>query len=598
MSIDEDENELEDEYSGNKDFHNIDDDKKRRTSGDDFFKDDDFEFEGYEEQGTEGEGFRSKRIKQKRKRRKTIFRIAAVLLILILVAVGVIFWLVPWIKSKLPSQVEIPEEDRITIPGSLELGQDINIVIACAGENLDEPEVSSVVFSSYHNVEGKLISLYIPVNTYMDIPGTGAGLVSDSAGIGGMELLNKTLENNLALTSLNMEVDYYMLLDVYNIVEKLGGVSINLDEAITVKNYDDDSTFDLAQGENLIDGAQAVNFLKYFSGIEQDVQIEEIVKQKILLDAIIDKIAGESAEDLSANLSLINDYMDTDLNMEERLKIFSTFSSIEPDKKLSYALDVSEPTPLEGIGIIYIMKDISELAQIFSEEGTAAGEEEISSFTDTVRITILNGAFESPEAIGLAATTSETLGGLKFEDGRNKYEIAEVKNSDNTYESTQILVYTQDENTLAAADELKQVLGTGVINVREEEVIDSDIVLILGADYLAITTGTAEVETEGQLVKVIILNGEGTAGLAATVTDILEDYFNSEEETAILLEPRSADNFNYTETEITIFTSREGINEVAQRIQERLGVGVIGYSDNNADNVDISIILGSDYTSQ
>ena len=317
-----------------------------------------------------------------------------------------------------------------------------------------------------------------------------------------------------------------------------------------------------------------------------------------MLDAIIDKIAGESAEDLSANLSLINDYMDTDLNMEERLKIFSTFSSIEPDKKLSYALDVSEPTPLEGIGIIYIMKDISELAQIFSEEGTAAGEEEISSFTDTVRITILNGAFESPEAIGLAATTSETLGGLKFEDGRNKYEIAEVKNSDNTYESTQILVYTQDENTLAAADELKQVLGTGVINVREEEVIDSDIVLILGADYLAITTGTAEVETEGQLVKVIILNGEGTAGLAATVTDILEDYFNSEEETAILLEPRSADNFNYTETEITIFTSREGINEVAQRIQERLGVGVIGYSDNNADNVDISIILGSDYTSQ
>ena len=595
MSINEDENELEDEYSGNKDFHNIEDDKKRHESGDDFFKDEDFEFEGYKDEGVDDEGFRSKRIKQRKKRRKIIFRITAVLLVLILIAVAVIFWLVPWIKSKLPSEVEIPDEERIAIPSSLDLGQDINLVVACAGENLDEPEVSSIVFSSYYSSEEKLISLYIPVNTLMDIPGTGAGLVSESAGIGGMELLNETLENNLGL---DREVDYYMLLDVYNVVEKLGGISINLDGAITIKNYDDDSTLNLAQGENLIDGTKAVNFLKYFSGIEQGVPVENIINQKILIDAIINKIAGGSAEELSANLSLINDYMDTDLNMEERLKIFSTFSGIEPDKRLSYDLSVSPPTELEGMGIVYIMGDISELAQIFSKEGTVTEEEEVSSFTDTVKITVLNGAFESPEAIGLAAKTAETLKALKFEDDRNKYEIVEVKNSDNTYDSTQILVYTQDENTLAAADEVKQILGTGVINVREEEAIDSDIVLVLGTDYLAIASGEAESEAEEQLVKIIVLNGEGTAGLAATVTDILEDYFNSGEETAILLEPKSAGNFNYTETEITIFASREGINEIAQRIQERLDVGVIGYSDDNKDNVDISVTLGSDYTSK
>lgn len=595
MSINEDENELEDEYSGNKDFHNIDDDKKRHESGDDFFKDDDFEFEGYEDKGAGDDGFRSKRIKQRKKRRKIIFRITAVLIVLILVAVAVIFWLVPWIKSRISSKVEIPDEERIEIPGSLELGQDINLVIACAGENLDEPEVSSIIFSSYYSSNEKLISLYIPVNTLMDIPGTGAGLISESAGTGGMELLNETLENNLGL---DREVDYYILFDVYNVVEKLGGISINLDEAVTVKNYGDDSTIDLAQGENLIDGTKAISFLRYFSGIEQDIPVENIINQKILIEAIIDRIAGGSAEEMAANLNLVNDYMDTDLNMEERLKIFSTFSGIEPDKKLSYALSVSPPTELEGMGIVYIMGDVSELAQIFSKEGTVTEEEEVSSFTDTIRITVLNGAFQSPEAAGLAAKTSETLKVLKFEDGRNKYEIVEVKNSDNTYDSTQILVYTGDENTLAAADEVKQVLGTGVINVREEQAIDSDIVLVLGTDYLAISTGEAESETEEQRVKIIVLNGEGTAGLAATVTGILEDYFNSAEETAILLEPKSAGNFNYTETEITIFTSREGINEIAQKIRERLGVGVIGYSDDNKDNVDISITLGSDYTSK
>jgi len=594
MSFDEDENKFKDEYSGNKDFHNINnDDKKSRDSGDDFFKDEDFEFEGYEDESTEGEGFRSKRIKQRKKRRRVVFRIIAVSFILVVLAAGAVFGY-RYIKNRFfTAAEEIPEEERISIPSSLELGQDINIVIACAGENLDEPDVSSIIFSSYYSSEEKLISLCIPVNTLMDIPGTGAGLISDSVGIGGMERLNNSLENNLGI---DRKVDYYILLDVYNVVEKLGGVNLELDEEITVKNYDDDSTFKLGKGVNLIDGAKAVNFLKYFSGIEKDVPIGDIVKQKILLDAIIDRIVGESAEDLSGNLNLVKDFMDTDLNMEERLKIFSTFSGIGADKNLSYPLGVSPPTELEGMGIVYI-PDVSGLAQIFSEEGTVP-EEEVTSFTDTVRITILNGVYDSPEAFGLAATTSETFEGLKFEDGRSKYEIVEVKNSDNIYEDTQILVYTQDENTLAAADDVKQVLGAGSINVREEEVIDSDIILILGKDYLAITTGSAEGETEEQLVKIIVLNGEGTNKIAATVTDILEDYFNSEEETVVLLEPRSADNYNYTQTEITIFTSREGVNEMAQRIQERLGVGVIGYLDNNVDNVDISVTLGSDYTNQ
>jgi len=101
---------------------------------------------------------------------------------------------------------------------------------------------------------------------------------------------------------------------------------------------------------------------------------------------------------------------------------------------------------------------------------------------------------------------------------------------------------------------------------------------------------------EDGLIKIIVLNGEGTARIATSVTNILDDYFNSVEETVVMLEPRSADNFNYTQTKITVSTSQEGINEIAQKIQERLGVGVIEYSDNNVDNVDISIIIGSDYT--
>ena len=596
MSFDEDEKNFKGRDPGERDSYNMDNGgKKPRNSGDDFFKDEDFELEGYKDEEVESEGFRSKRIKEKRKKGKKFFRIIAVMLALVVVATGVVFGY-RYIKNRFFSEAEIPEEEGIIIPesGSLELGQDINLAIACAGENLDEPEVSSIIFSSYSRSEEKLISLCIPVNTLMDIPaGIGEELVGESVK-GGMDLLSRTLENNLG-----MEVDNYILLNVFDVVNKLGGIDLVLPEEIpAVKNYDDDSTFKLDKGKNLIDGAKAVNFLKYFSGMEKDVPIGDIIKQKLLLDAIISKIAGENDEEMLANLNLIKDFMGTDLSMEDQSKIFSTFSKIETGKNEFHALPISTSTVLPEGGIVWIPDDVSKIAEIFSKEGTVP-EEEITSFTDTVRIKIYNGAYDSPGAGGLAANTSEIFEGLKFEDGRDKYEIVDKTNAPDkgNYENTQILVYSPDENALAAADDIKAILGVGSISVGEDELIDLDIIVILGKDYLEISAGSPEVETEDQLIKINILNGEGTAKLAFTVKETIESHFNEDGKVLEVVETKDADNWNYTQTEIRIFTSGERVETLAKQLQDWLGVGVIvPPSDNNVDNVDISIILGKDYT--
>ncbi len=594
MSFDEDEKKFGNNNPDDNDFYKLDDEsEENNNSGDDFFKDEDFEFEGYDdEKEPEREGIRSKRTKQRGKKRKAIFRITAILLVLILAAAAIVFWAVPWIKNRFFSKPVITEEERITIPDSLILGEDINIVFACASGNLDEPDVNTIIFSSYYSSDNKLISLCIPPRTLMDIPGVGAELIGRSVNIQGMDLLNLALKSNLGM---NMEIDYYILFDVLNAVNKLGGIDLELAEEVSVKNYSDNSTFTLEKGNNLVDGAEALNFLKYFSGMEKDVPIENIKNQKLIVDALIRKIAGKNEEEMSANLNLVKDFMDTDLSMEDSLKIFSTLPGIDSGKNYTYALSVSS-TELGGEDIVYIPKDISKLAEIFSKEGISTTEES-QGFTETVKITILNGAYDSTEAFGLATNVSETLKNLKFDDGTNKYDVIEVGNADKIHESTQILVYTPDENKLAAADDIIEVLGAGSKNLREDEIISSDIIIILGKDYLAITEGSAEnEELEEQLTKIIVLNGEGTAGLAATVTSILDDYFNSAEETVVMLEPRSAANFNYTETEITVFNSNERVNGIAQKIQERLGVGAIGYSDNNVDSVDISVTIGSDYT--
>ncbi len=588
MSFDEDEKKFEGRDPDEGDSYNMDNGgKKPRNSGDDFFKDEDFEFESHKDEEVESEGLRIKRMKQRRKKGKIIFRTIAIMLALVVVAVGVVFGY-RYIKNKYFSEVEITEEERISIPESLELGQDINIVIACAGENLLEPEVSSIIFSSYYSSEEELISLCIPVRTLMDIPGVGAELVGKSVKVGGMDLLSLTLEKNLGM---DMEVDYYILLDVCNVVDKLGGIDLELDEEITVKNYDDGSTFKLERGENLIDGIEAVNFLKYFSGMEMEVPIENVTKQKLLLDAIISKIAGENDEKLSANLNLIKDFIDTDLSMEKRLELFSTFSKIEPDKNKFYAL-VGERTESEG-GDIFYNPDISKLAEIFKKEETAP--EEVVRVEETVNLTILNGA-GTP---GLAAGVSELLKSEVFESGKSKYNILKKGDANNfNYDTTEILVYSGKSYVIEAANDIKNILEVGNIIPREDESANSDIIIVLGADYEARAAETAVSEEVEEIIKINILNGEGTAKLALTVKGIIESHFNEDGEILEVVETKDADNWNYTQTEIIIFTSGEGVNTLAQQLQERLGVGVIKYSDNNVDNVDISIILGSDYTNK
>jgi len=328
-----------DDYVDDQDKYPVDDDHETQGTGkkgslgkenkkdfdDDFFKDEDFEFADYSGDDVEEEGYRSKRIREKRRKRKLIYTSFTVFIILVIIAAAIVFGY-RYIKNRFFTPVEITEEERITVPESLELGQDINIIMAFAGEDLNEPDVSSIVFTSYYSISGETRSLCMPVKTLMDVPGIGAELIGRSVEIGGMDLLSLTLEKGLGM---DMEIDYYLLMDIKSVVNKLGGIELSLDQAYAVKNYTDNTSFSLEPGVNLLDGDETQNMLKYFSGIEKEVPVEDIKIQKKIIDTVIATIVGDGEEDLTNNINLIKDYVDSDLSLEELLKMFSTFSKIE-----------------------------------------------------------------------------------------------------------------------------------------------------------------------------------------------------------------------------------------------------------------------------
>ena len=83
---------------------------------------------------------------------------------------------------------------------------------------------------------------------------------------------------------MDMKIDYYLLMDVTGLVNKLGGIELQLDQAYVVNNYTDNTTFALEPGVNLLDGTEVLNVLKYFSGMEKDVPLKDMKIQKEIMD--------------------------------------------------------------------------------------------------------------------------------------------------------------------------------------------------------------------------------------------------------------------------------------------------------------------------
>jgi anionic cell wall polymer biosynthesis LytR-Cps2A-Psr (LCP) family protein len=603
----------------------LQEDKAGQSYEEDFFTDRDFEFQDSGDDEYFEPASRSSKVRSRRKRRKMIFSSVAVMAILAVIAIGIVFGY-RFIKNKYFSQsadTSVSAEESIIIPGDIKLAEDISVVISCAGENLLEPQVNTVLFAKYTANKEELVSLCIPANTLFEIPGFGQNNASEAVVFGGMDLLKLAIKNNIG-----MDVENYILFDVANTVNKLESIKLELEDEITIADSDG-SSIKLKEGENIINGETAYSFLNYFSGSQKDVPASDITMQKLLIDSIFKKIVGSKEGDLSKNLSSISDFIDTDLSLEELSEFISTVAYLESSSNKYYALEGRQESIDENT--LVFVPNISGIAELFDQE--TAPEETSTSYETgpTVGAIVLNGV-GTP---GIAGKVSDLLKSLIYSDGTPRYNMTTPADADNyDYQETLIIIRTDDEQVMKAADYIAGAFLTGNIEISEDGSQQTDIVVIIGKDFdydkaaanvekilsdagatgdkqdqqsegtdkdenESETTASqeqADQSTGGQIYSVIILNGEGTQGIALTAKGILDENLNKSSEVLTFKEPRNADSFNYNVTKIITHTDKPGISKIAEDIRDALGIGAVSQSSDNPDNVDITIILGSDYT--
>jgi hypothetical protein len=200
---------------------------------------------------------------------------------------------------------------------------------------------------------------------------------------------------------------------------------------------------------------------------------------------------------------------------------------------------------------------------------------------------------------GIAYQASLLFSSLKDNEGNKKYRIYKVIDADSyNYKNTLIICKSQKQEILDAAQEVKNILKVGTVKTQDGNAQYSDIVVIIGKDFspgAASSASAASSSQEQDLIKINILNGKGTQGIAASAKLKIESSLNKDKTVIKVTETKNADSFGYKNTKIIIFTSKEGVEDTANNLKKLLGKGEIVKSANNVDNVDITIIIGADY---
>lgn len=218
------------------------------------------------------------------------------------------------------------------------------------------------------------------------------------------------------------------------------------------------------------------------------------------------------------------------------------------------------------------------------------------SGTETVyNISVLNGVGIK----GIAARTSGLFKEIRYSSGQDKYKIYVVADANNyNYGSTQIICKSKDAGIMKSAEEIKTILNTGIITIQNGTTQISDILIIIGKDYLATaggSTGSGTSNNNPELIFINILNGKGAPGIAARLKSRIKTDFCENEAGIRVAEAKNADSFNYKNTRIIIYTTKPGIENIANDLKDFIGVGEVIKSTGNSGNADITVILGSDY---
>ncbi len=340
-------------------------------------------------------------------------------------------------------------------------------------DSVDHSSRSDTIIVVGISPDKKVTLLSIPRDTRVDVPGKGYTKINHAYAYGGIELLEKTIENFM-----NIDIDYYVKTDYQGfekVIDKLGGIEINVEKRMYYVDKAGHLYIDLKPGKQILDGKKAIQYVRFRHDKLGD--IGRIKRQQKFLNALAQKLLKSG--NILKNPSIIKDIfsaLDTNLGLQDSLSIVNMLNGIKRED-IVFLMLPGEPKYIKGIS--YWIPDVDKVKEIVNEyfiskedKGKVVHKEKKEKEFNwkDVRIEILNGN----GAPGMAAKVSKKLREAGIAN------IVKIGNADSfTYKKTEILYRTGFEDY---AKKIGEIFGTPIIKEKERSGVD--ITIIVGADYL------------------------------------------------------------------------------------------------------------------
>ncbi|MGK7888489.1 MAG: LCP family protein [Leptolyngbyaceae cyanobacterium] len=319
----------------------------------------------------------------------------------------------------------------------------------------------------------QLTVLSIPRDTRTRVDGLGVTKLNEANRIGGPAASAIAIGDLLG----GVDIDRYLRINVQGVeklIDALGGVTVYVPQDM---EYQDDSQhlyINLKQGEQSLDGAGAMQFLRFRYDALGD--IGRVQRQQTMMRALQEQALSPSTiGQLPQILSVIQSHVDTNLSVEELLALVGFAANVERSQVQMLMLpgDFSRP---DDYALSYWLPDADGIqtlmADYFDQSDSDRSDPADRQLPNTrfLRIAIQNSTDHSDAVSALRQYLSAA-------DYRNVYQ---GQAWEEPLEETRIIAQKGDR---LSATLLQQQLGFGEVRTDSTGVLDSDITIQLGQDW-------------------------------------------------------------------------------------------------------------------
>lgn len=374
--------------------------------------------------------------------------------------------------------------DNIDVkPVEYKLARPVNILVMGIDRVPDASPDSSALFEGRSdtmllvrfNPDDKSISvLSIPRDTEVDIPDMGLTKINEANVKGGAKLATKVVSTTLK----NIPIDRYVRVSTgafRELVDLLGGVDIFVSRPMSYMDKTQKFQIDLVQGWQTLNGEKAEEFSRFRD--EQTGDLGRIQRQQVLIKAIRDRLINPNIiTRIPLMIHVMQKYVDTNLNFDEILTLTNLGLSVEREQVKMVMLPGEQGSSSRGDTRSFWFIDSDKRDRILAQYFNVSSDNDnprarSRAYPKDLKIVIQN-ASSNPKITNKVAAY---LGAKGFD------KVVVQEPFPDRVLQTQIIVQQGDEK---AANILKDTLNGGNIEPSSTGVIDSDITIRIGEDWV------------------------------------------------------------------------------------------------------------------